>query len=443
METKRFLGNDMARIFVRVRNELGPDAVIVSTRSLMRDDADPLIEVIAAPAGTEAEISVAMQRSIAQGLLARVETSRGLTIGDLEELASRERAHAAPPSAYQQHAPAPADPEWLEGFVPAPPRPVYEAEHADTAAYEDADFEPTIALEDTLEPFQAPHVAPPPPMEFRPRPRIVTRPRPEPQTTPQAPAAELDEFAPMAPGVASRLVAAGFSAEAAHAVENRHPELTDAEQALSEFLASRDAQYPGDGRTAIITIQGAPGSGRTTALMRMALDCADAGRHAVLVAADLARTGGREQIHAYGEAIGVQVFDAYAPQDLVHAVTSAPKGACVFVDAPAGRWSPPPIPGVQHFAYAAIPAHWNSSVAAAQLADIRESAGAVITFSDLATDLIPALSLVVETGLGLAFLSSGRDVATGIEVADPLTLASGVFTTRSRETTNGRLVATA
>ena len=54
-----------------------------------------------------------------------------------------------------------------------------------------------------------------------------------------------------------------------------------------------------------------------------------------------------------------------------------------------------------------------------------------------------ATSLIVEAGLGLAFLSSGRDVATGIDVADPLTLASGVFTTRSRETTNGRLVATA
>lgn len=440
METKRFLGNDMARIFVRVRSELGPDAVIVSTRSLMREDADPLIEVIAAPAGSEAEISVAMQRSIAQGLLARVETSRGLTVGDLEDLASRERIQQPEP-VYEQH--TAANPEWLEGFVPAPPRPAYDVEEPGTCGLEQ-DLEPMVAFEDSIEPFQAPHVAPPPPMEFRPRPRIVTRPRPEtPQTTPQAPAAEVERFAPMPPGVASRLLAAGFSTEAANAVATRHPELTDAEQALSEFLASRVAQYPVEGRTAIITIQGAPGSGRTTALMRMALDCADAGRHAVLVAADIARTGGREQVHAYGEAIGVEVFDAFAPQDLVHAITKAPKGSCIFVDVPAGRWAPPPIPGVQHFAYAAIPAHWNSAVIANQLANVAESAGAVVTFSDLATDLIPALSLVVETGLGLAFLSSGRDVATGIEVADPLTLASGVFTTRTRETTNGRLVATA
>lgn len=433
----------MARIFVRVRSELGPDAVIVSTRSLMREDADPLIEVIAAPAGSEAEISVAMQRSIAQGLLARVETSRGLTIGDLEDLASRERIQSAPEPVWEAPLAA-AEPEWLEGFVPAPPRPAYETAFEDSE-YGESELEGEDAggFQDSIEPFHAPHVAPPPPMEFRPRPKIVTRPRPEAPQAPQAPAAEVERFAPMPPGVASRLLAAGFSSEAANAVANRHPELVDAEQALGEFLASRVAQYPVEGRTAIITIQGAPGSGRTTALMRMALDCADAGRHAILVAADMARTGGREQVHAYGEAIGVQVFDAFAPQDLVHAITKAPKGACIFVDVPAGRWAPPPIPGVQHFPYAAIPAHWNSAVSARQLAGAAESAGAVITFSDLATDLIPALSLVVETGLGLAFLSSGRDVATGIEVADPLTLASGVFTTRTRETTNGRLVATA
>ena len=440
METKRFLGNDMSRIFVRVRKELGPDAVIVSTRSLMREGAEPLIEVLAAPAGTEAEVSVAMQRSIVQGLLARVETSsRGLTIGDLEDLAAREReARGGLPEPLPAPAP-PVAPEWLEGFVPAPPQPAF-------ASFEDdAEMVPAFErTEDAIEPFDAPKVTPPPPMEFRPRPRIVTRPRTDPAETPLTPAAEVStRFAPVSPGVAGTLLALGFSAEAANAVSTRHPELTDPEQALAELLASREANYPVEGRTAIITIQGAPGSGRTTALMRMALDCADSGRPAVLVAADLARTGGREQVHAYGEAIGVDVYDVFTPQDLVHAVTQAPKGACIFVDVPAGRWMPPPIPGVQHFSYAAIPAHWNAAVVARELPSTSCCAGVVITCSDLATDLIPAISLVVETGLGLAFLTSGRDVATGIDVADPLTLASGVFTTSTRETTNGRLFATA
>jgi flagellar biosynthesis GTPase FlhF len=67
----------------------------------------------------------------------------------------------------------------------------------------------------------------------------------------------------------------------------------------------------------------------------------------------------------------------------------------------------------------------------------------VLTFTDLATDLSPALSLVVTACLGVAFLSSGRDVSAGIALADPAVLASGIFNTRSRESTDGRLVATA
>ena len=67
----------------------------------------------------------------------------------------------------------------------------------------------------------------------------------------------------------------------------------------------------------------------------------------------------------------------------------------------------------------------------------------MITFADITTNLTPILSLIIESGMGLAFLSSGRDVSTGIGVADPLTLASGIFTIRTGETTNGRLVATA
>jgi flagellar biosynthesis GTPase FlhF len=179
--------------------------------------------------------------------------------------------------------------------------------------------------------------------------------------------------------------------------------------------------------------------------MRMALDCADAGRAAILVAADTSHTGGPAQVHAYGEAIGIPAFDAFSPQELVHAVTRAPRGACVFVDVPPGRWTPPPIPGVEHFAYLALPAHWDATVLASQLAAIDPAAcaGAILTHTDLVTSLAPVLSITVEAGLGLACLSSGRDVATGIAVADPLTLASGVFTTSSRETTNGLLVATA
>jgi flagellar biosynthesis protein FlhF len=457
LETKRFIGNDMARIFARVRRELGPEAVIVQTRSLLRDGGDPLIEVLAsATAGGDDALTLALQKVLVQGSLDRAEApaGRGITVGDLEDIATRERGESAAAREFERQyaaqAPAP-QPEWLQGFVSTsndqredelPP-------HLAQLLYEDDEpmFE---ALSAALPPFATPQVLPPEPIEWSPRPRILTR-KDAPVQAPrepdrEAPAARNERrFAPVEPGLAGRLLAAGFSAEAARRIADAAPNTDDPAAALEATLAAGRIEYPVDNRTAIVTIQGAPGSGRTTALMRMALDCADSGREAILVAADSSHTGGRAQIHGYGEAIGLPVFDAFAPKDLVAAITKAPKGACVFVDVPAGRWAPPPIPGVQHFVYIAVPAHWQPSALEAELAefDVEHCAGAVVTGTDIATGLTPALSLLVESRLGVAFLSSGRDVGTGITVADPFTLASGVFTTSTRETTNGRLAVTA
>ena len=85
------------------------------------------------------------------------------------------------------------------------------------------------------------------------------------------------------PGVAGRLIAAGFSAEAAQRIADTAGPSADPAAALESVFASARVEYPVENRTAIITVQGAPGSGRTTALMRMALDCADSGREAVEV----------------------------------------------------------------------------------------------------------------------------------------------------------------
>ncbi len=431
METKRYIGNDTARIFARVRSELGPDAVIVRTRSLLREGADPLIEVLAAPASGDSGLPFALQQSLVEGALARAEyDGKPLTVGDLEDLAARESVGPATPTPRPLPGSQGPAPDWLEGFVQAP-----------TAG-------PGLPPRDALAPFTPPPAEPPPPaVQWGERPRIVTRGRPprEPGPAPATAPAAASPFSPVEPGVAGLLVSAGFSPEAARLVAAASPAEGDPARALEAALLSLDVAYPSEGHTAIITIQGPAGSGRTTALMRMALDCADAGRAAILVAADTSHTGGPAQVHAYGEAIGIPVFEAFSPQELVRAATRAPRGACIFVDVPPGRWAPPPIPGVQHFAYLALPAHWDAAILASQVMafDAAACAGAVLTHTDLVTGLAPVLSMVMETRLGLAFLSSGRDVATGIAVADPLTLASGVFTTSSRETTNGRLVATA
>ncbi|MGE0600544.1 MAG: hypothetical protein AB7J35_15455 [Dehalococcoidia bacterium] len=447
METKRYIGNDMTRIFSRVRRELGPDAVIVQTRSLMRDGADPLIEVLAAPSdGGEDALTLALQRVLVEGSLERAETgsrARAMTIGDLEDIAVREQRDREVQYEFDQamaeQAPPP-EPEWFEGFVSTegnglPPQIAALMFEDEAIEHED--------VRNTIEPFSVPPTSAPEPIQWSPRPRIVpSSPNPGPAPTPKnAPRS----FSPVEPGVAGSLIVAGFSATAANLVAAAADPNATPEVALGAALEAARIEYPVENRTAMITIQGAPGSGRTTALMRMALDCADSGRDAILVAADSSHAGGRAQVHAYGEAIGLPVFDAFSPKDLVGAVTRAPKGACVFIDVPAGRWSPPPLPGIAHFVYLAVPAHWQPAAIEAELSEFDSAAcsGAILTGTDIATSLTPALSLLIESQLGVAFLSSGRDVATGIGIADPFTLASGVFTTSTRETTNGRLAVTA
>ncbi|WP_322819633.1 hypothetical protein [Tepidiforma sp.] len=348
METKRFIGNDTTRLFARIRRELGPDAVILSTRSIHRQGAAPLVEILAAAPPEPADaLPLHLQEVVLQEAIRRAETAAGVTIADLEELAAAE----APPATPRQH----------PTYQPAPPTPLL---------------------------------------------------------TPQ------DQ-------IVEALTRIGWQPATAQIVAEAAPTARDAREALREWLHQSPASYPSEGTTAIVTIQGAEGSGRTTALLKMALDCSDAGRPAMLVAADSARAGAHHAIRACADALGLPSTDAFAPGDLVRAVSRAPRGTCLFVDCPAGSWTPPPIPGVAHFPYLALPAHWQPAAVRAAIQDLplARFAGAVPTGVDLAPTLSGALELLAETGLGLAFLSAGRDIAAGIVVADPATIADALLPT--------------
>lgn len=439
METKRFIGSDLARIFARVRRDLGPDAVIIRTRSLLREGAEPLIEIVAAPGAAHEEVSLELQTALIEGALARLERTPVQTVGDLEDIAARETLDAGLPVPD----PPPASPAWLQGFIAdAPTGP---------AGSPDASDEPSGAMEAgrtvRFAPLPHPDEAPTPPQEWvrPPRPTIATQ-EPGQRESPVPPVVEIGRrFRPADPGIGPSLVAAGLSDVAADLIARSPHGTLEPHEALARYLGDSIARYPDEAHTALITIEGPAGTGRTTALMRMALDCADSGRDAILLAADGAHVGAREQVHAYGEAIGLEVIDAYQPAEIARALSRAKRGTCLFGDVPAGAWSMRLPDPARHFRYLALPSHWQREAVERALAgmEIEHAAGCVLTFTDITTDLTPVLSFAVEAGLGIAFLSSGRDVATGIGVADALTLASGMFTIRTGETTNGRLVATA
>lgn len=450
METKRFIGNDLSRLYERVRREFGPDAVIVRTRSLLREGAEPLVELIAAPAGEGEELALDLQWTMVDGALGRLQIARPrATVGDLEDMVVRE-AHAAlpPPRLAPPPAESQREPAWLEGYVdaaPAAPGAGFpQGEPAGIPAAQARRRTPALPSLDSI-PLETP-----PELDWAARPRPGAPHRSEGAQQAASAAAPVGlRRRPNARGragiaVESALAGAGLSAGAARRVASAVPSEQDPELALARCLELLAAEYPDEEHTSLITIQGAPGSGRTTALLRMALDCADTGRDAVLLAADSSRAAARELIHAYGEATGLPVVDAMDAAALRAAVQRASRGTCLFADVPAGPFAATLPAAVTHHAYLAVPAHWQRGAVEVALGTSETRfAGCVFTFTDLATDLSLAVSMSIEAGLGIAFLSSGRDVGTGIVVAEPLTLASGILRTRTGETTDGRLVASA
>lgn len=434
METKRFIGNDLARLYDRVRREFGPDAIIVRTRSLLREGAEPLIELLAAPPQAGGELALDLQWTMVDGALGRLQIARPrATVGDLEDLVVREaeavtpRAIAAPVG----YAQAP-DPQWEEpASTPGHEAPWEGAEPAPSPPPRRRPFQPLADIPDADIPAAG----------------WAARPRPA------APTASYPGFAPSAPepapaqgsrGVAASLAAAGLSAAAAAAVVAASPRDWDPLHALASFLEALEPRYPDETETALITMVGAPGAGRTTALLRMALDCADTGRETVLLAADRARAAGREQVHAYGEATGLPVLDAMDANALRAAVGRARKGSCLFADVAAAS-AGPHMRGAESFTYLVLPAHWQAGALRGACSGLATGgiAGAVLSFTDVATDLSPALSLLIESRLPLTFISSGRDVSSGIEIADPSSLASRVLQSIGEEHADEDLVASA
>jgi flagellar biosynthesis GTPase FlhF len=93
---KRFIGNDMSKLYERVRRELGNDAIIVRTRTLTRDGADPLIELVAGPPpeNPDDRLDLDLQRRLIEKTGARIgiePARRRFTVEDLEAMLGDEQ----------------------------------------------------------------------------------------------------------------------------------------------------------------------------------------------------------------------------------------------------------------------------------------------------------------------------------------------------------------
>lgn len=419
METKRFIGNDMTRLYDRVRKELGRDAVILRTRTLTRDDGPPLIELVAGPPAPEEErLDIDLQRTLFDAVGSRLASAGKMTVPELEAILAEQgagsRSRAPRPATHQPPAPAPQE-------------------------YDEP-------LDDGVRPL-LPGLARVQRDPRQPGSQATRMPR---EQEAAAPAAAVEFPAPRgrAAGnsdLATQLEAAGFSSAAVETVLREAGSERNPARAIARVLDSREVTYPEADSTGIVVVLGAAGSGRTTALMKMALDCADSGREAILVAADSQRMGARQQIHAFAEATGLGVLDAHDARGVSTLAARAHRGACLFVDVPAGSFDPPPLPGIVNYAYLAVPAHWQAAALELSIESLGDVSfdGCILTFTDLAPSLAAALSLVLDSPLGLAFASAGRDVGDGMGELDTEHLVYGLFPLLTGERANGNLVATA
>jgi flagellar biosynthesis GTPase FlhF len=202
--------------------------------------------------------------------------------------------------------------------------------------------------------------------------------------------------------------------------------------------------YPDEYETAIVVIDGPHGAGRSTAMLRMALDCSEAGRNAVAVSVDATRREPADVLAGYAEVMGIDFVGAPDDRSFERAIRKARRGSVLFVDGAPG-WTPPAFVTAPVFRYVAVPAHWQSHALKTWMRSAGHGsyAGAIPTFTDIATELTPAVSTLVALGTGIAFLSSGSDISSGIAVADANAIASGIFSMSTGGRTDGRLVASA
>jgi len=156
------------------------------------------------------------------------------------------------------------------------------------------------------------------------------------------------------PGVARALIDAGVETELARSIERGvkkriaknaavldiarpHPAPGQESQswlaATADELGSRFEVQPEIGR--ITALVGPPGSGKTTTLIKLAIDrCLRQGKAVRLVSTDTLRIGASEQLRTYAAILGVPFQAVESTVALAQAVDSTPANTSLLIDTP-------------------------------------------------------------------------------------------------------------
>jgi len=190
---------------------------------------------------------------------------------------------------------------------------------------------------------------------------------------------------------------------------------------LVEQLPIADCDVVADG--GVYAVIGPTGVGKTTSIAKLAARAAlQFGPEAVgLVTTDTFRVAAREQLETFGQIMGVSVASATDAQSLTEALAGLESRRLVLVDTAGMSQRDPRLPeqlarlaapdtGVSTLL--ALPAT-TASGAMQEIVDVFRTAqpvGCILTKTDEATSLGGALSVLIRSGLPLAYVANGQRV---------------------------------
>ncbi|WP_287597415.1 flagellar biosynthesis protein FlhF [Thermomonas sp.] len=484
MRIKRFIAPDMRTALRMVRDEQGPDAVILSSRQA----AEGGVEVVAATDYDEALVQQTLRTmnvpTLAAEAPARTPPARAVFRIDGVEVAALEKA--APPERQSSRLE-----QMMAAFKPA---------RAPAAAA----TSPALALPEPAAAAKAPRIdvriddeqtdqpvdfaqalrratAPPAPAEVAPAP-VANVPIQAPVATPapQAPATidasptlrvietdpavsalraelaamrkvierEMGQFAserlrgsPARAAALDALAAFGCDDSLAQRIAQRLDPTLPTEAILAPLREALAAELPVAAeelleRGGIVALLGPTGAGKTTTIAKLAARYAarHGTRDVALVSADNERAGAREQLHVLGRRLGVTVCDADGPEALAHALEQLADYPLVLVDTAGYGLRDRALLRQILWVRAAsnvrsllvLPANAHPADLGELLRRYRPAAPEAVILTKLDESIRPgaALSVLVQHNLPMAYTTSGQRVPEDIELADAEQLAS-------------------
>ncbi len=424
MKIKRYTARDMRQAMQKVREDQGPDAVILSSRR-----SDGMVEIVAAIDYDEALVREAVEPLRGERSEARVATPAPVEAApakvatpETPKPAAHPQAPVAASVAALTKAPAPAK---VAPIVAAtPPAPV---EAAPDNAPRVSAAEARAALEASTE-------------RVRMRDEIGDlRQLLESQLSSLA-WNDLDRRHPLRARVLRDLTRFGIEGDVADAIVSDLPNNISTEQSryLPLGLISRRLRVDpaASDLAGVVALVGATGAGKTTTLAKLAArHVAQHGRQSVaLIGTDDFRVGAHDQLLHYGRALGVQTFTASDSKELASLLQHLGDRDLVLIDTPGMTVRDARLPSVIDTLKSNAPKVRTTLVLPANLlpGSLEHSVQAyaplgsrhcILTKLDETPSPGAAISIVLRHGFALEFVTDGQRVPEDIHVADARRLA--------------------